>query len=319
MLDVFLLHLNINPGMFGSGASIITISDALDVYVLSLLPSVPAVYAGLFLLKLIKQPRKESTRALGASIGVGILLSSFYDLIKETAGISTGTLRNLTDVFNVIVLSAVLLSFIGISHASKKRSGDGNNDNNPTDTKSEASTINGANKLRTTMTAIAVPLVYSWAALGVGLHSVGEGIIMGYDFSTSATSMSPAQTSSFVLHKIGEGFTIGVLIMFSRGVGGDSNNNSNNTSSSKRYTLHTLAIGAIAAVPTVAGAAMGYALFPSTLSTYFFAASAGATIFIITRLAYLAANIRQHGSLVIIGILIGFLFFYFSGILHQFE
>lgn len=82
---------------------------------LSFLASVPAIYAGLFLSKLIKPFRKlTSTKTLAASISIGILFASFYDLTKETAGIGTGTLRNVTDVINVIAFSAVLLIFIAL-------------------------------------------------------------------------------------------------------------------------------------------------------------------------------------------------------------
>lgn len=47
--------------------------------------SVPAIYAGLFLLKIIK-PIKKSTlyKVLAGSIGIGILFASFYDLAKGT-------------------------------------------------------------------------------------------------------------------------------------------------------------------------------------------------------------------------------------------
>ncbi|MGH9876128.1 MAG: hypothetical protein ACRD5H_00690 [Nitrososphaerales archaeon] len=284
----------------GKTGWIISISDAADVYLLSFLASVPAIYAGLFLLKLVKPTaRRESTKALAASIGVGILLASFYDLTKETAGISTGVLRSVEEAFNVITFSAVLLGFIALYAYTKRRDSANNVNDNDNPSAVVGTSINNLK----TATTVPLVLTYAWAILGVGLHSMGEGIIMGYDFSTGATSLSPSQISSFVLHKIGEGFTIGVLTMY----------NHNNTTSKNR---HLLATGAIAAVPTMAGAAMGYALFPSILSTYLFAAAAGATIFIITIFVTLMASPRYS---VPIGILVGFLFMYFSGVLHQFE
>lgn len=255
----------------------ITISDTLDVYLLSLLASVPAIYIGLFFLKLIKA-RGESTKALAASISVGILLASFYDLTKGTAGIGTGVLKSVTDVFNVITFSAVFLGFIALYTYTKTKIVKNNND----------------------CTIDLLILTYAWTIFGIGLHSTGEGIIIGYDFATGVTSLSLAQISSFVLHKIAEGFTIGVLIIYGA-----------------LKNRHALATGVIAGIPTVIGTAMGYALLPPTLHTYFFAASLGATIFIIIRLIHLITSSRYNG--ILIGILAGFLFMYFAGVLHQFE
>ena len=281
-------------GILGLGNIIIT--DQLYVFLLSFLASIPAIYAGLFLLKLIK-PLTESialTRAIVASISIGILFASFYDLTKETAGIGTGVLKSLIDVFSIIVFSAVLLSFIALHSYTNKTSGANNTTNNDVD-----------NPTIITSTSKTIPLVliYAWAILGVGSHSIGEGIIMGYDFSTGATSLSTAQISSFILHKIGEGFTIGVLVTYGL-----------------FKNRHLLPMGAFAGVPTIVGAVMGFALFSPTLATYFFASAAGATIFIITRFVYLTTTTSsRYSNGMLVGILAGFLFMYFSGVLHQFE
>ncbi|MGH9925371.1 MAG: hypothetical protein ACRD5B_08330, partial [Nitrososphaeraceae archaeon] len=264
IIDFISLH--IVAGESGTGAAII-ISDSLDVYLLSFLASVPAIYAGLFLSKIIK-PIKKSTsyKVLAGSIGIGILFASFYDLAKGTAGLGTGTLRNVTDVLNIITFSAVLAIFIAVYAYTTKINNVNKNNNRQADDIT-ATTGNSLSSAITTVSTVTIPLIliYVWSIFGVGSHSIGEGIIMGYDFATGSTSLSPAQISSFILHKIGEGFTIGVLLLFS-------------LVNKNRYIFIT---GAIAGLPTILGAGAGYALFPPSIATYFFAAAVGATISII--------------------------------------
>lgn len=262
MLDA--LHIEFGKGL------VISISDPLDVYLFSLLASLPAIYAGIFWFKFIRT-KSEHSKDFAIYLAIGILLASLYDLTKETAGLSGSTLRSGTDALNVLAFSIALLGFIGI-HAYTK-------------------SANNAS----------VPLItaYIWAIVGVGLHSVGEGAIMGYDFSTGATSLSGFQISSFALHKAGEGFTIGILLM--RG---------------NLTAKHAIPTGLFAGLPTIAGAGLGFLGIPAIFATYFFAAAMGATIFVITKFVRLGWNAKQS---TLVGILIGFLYMYFAGVLHQFE
>lgn len=259
--------LDIELGEKGLG---ISISDPLGVYLFSILASLLAIYAGIFWFKFIRS-KSEPSKDFAIYLAVGILLASLYDLTKETVGLSGSTLRSPADALNVLAFSIALLGFIGI-HAYTK-------------------SANNAS----------VPLVtaYIWAIVGVGLHSVGEGAIIGYDFGTGATSLSGFQISSFTLHKAGEGFTIGMLLM--RG---------------NFPTKHAIPTGVLAGLPTIAGAGLGFSGIPAVFATYFFAAAMGATIFVITKFVRLTWNAKQT---TLIGVLIGFLYMYFAGVLHQFE
>lgn len=259
--------LHIELGEKGLG---IIISDPLDVYFFSLLASLPAIYAGIFWFKFIRS-KSEASRDFAIYLAIGILLASLYDLTKETAGLSGSTLRSPADAFNVLAFSIALLGFIGINAYTKS--------------------VNNAS----------VPLItaYIWAIVGVGLHSVGEGAIMGYDFSTGATSLSGFQIASFTLHKAGEGFTIGMLLM--RG---------------NFATKHAIPTGVLAGLPTLVGVGLGFSGIPAVFATYFFAAAMGAIIFVITKFVRLTGSVKQT---TVIGVLLGFLYMYFSGVLHQFE
>lgn len=248
----------------------ISITDPFDIYLFPLLASLPAIYAGIFWFKFIRS-KSEASKDLAIYLAIGILLASLYDLTKETAGLSGSTLRSPADAFNVLAFSIALLGFIGI-HAYTK-------------------SANNAS----------LPLLtaYIWAILGVGLHSVGEGAIIGYDFSTGATSLSGFQIASFALHKAGEGFTIGILLM--RG---------------NFTTKHAIPTGILAGLPILVGAGMGFSGIPAVFATYFFAAAMGATIFVITKFVRLTGSLKQTTA---VGVLIGFLYMYFAGVLHQFE
>ncbi|MGH9953507.1 MAG: hypothetical protein ACRD5J_17955, partial [Nitrososphaeraceae archaeon] len=237
-------------------------------------------------------------------IGIGILFASFYDLAKGTAGIGAGTLRNVTDVINVITFSAVFAIFITLYAYTTKKNNVNKDNNRHADI--TATTANSPSSATATIGTVTIPLIliYAWSIFGVGSHSIGEGIIMGYDFATGSTSLSPAQISSFILHKIGEGFTIGVLLIFSL----------------VNKNRHILILGAIAGLPTILGAGAGYALFPPTVATYFFAAAVGATISIIIIFVHvLLTTTASRYNILLIGILAGYLFMFLSGVLHQFE
>lgn len=255
------------------------INDILDVFILVFIATVPGIFIGLFILKALKV-RSASIKIFAINISIGILFASLYDLFKSTSGISTGSLKTASDVYNIVFFLIIFLGFnLMYRHINKKHQ---NNQNN-----NYVSTI--------------VYSAYLWALLGVGLHSMGEGIVIGYDFRTGATSLSFAQVSSFVLHKIGEGFTMSIFVVFG-----------------KLRNLHIFVIGSISTFPILIGSLMGYSLFSPSIATYFFAGAAGATVFIITKFITMVNNTNLY-SKASWGILIGFLFMYLSGVVHQFE
>lgn len=225
------------------------------------------IYVGLFLPRLSRW--EGGKKAFLYGVGIGILFVSFFDLAKETAGISTSTLRGPLDVFNVLSLAFGLLAFLVLFSKEWNE------------------------RISSSL------LLYLWALLGVGFHGVGEGIVIGYDFLTGATVFSFAQITSFVLHKVGEGITIGILLR-ERGDG----------------IGHAGLSGLVAGSPAFLGALAGILGMPSYASTFFFAVSAGATIFMATKFASLAGGTTSR---TVVGIFVAFLYMYVSGVLHQFE
>jgi ZIP family zinc transporter len=242
-----------------------------DPYVaapLSLMVGLIPVLIGVFMISILKG-WKPGRRLLLSGLATGILFASFFDLMKGTAGLSSSTLKNITDVLNVFAFSIAFVVFY-LSHRIL------------------------ANGVR------AIGVAYLWAVLGIGFHSVGEGIIIGYDFATGFTILSIAQTLSFTLHKLAEGITLGVLMY----------------SSSKVRLVHPIIGGVVAGVPVAIGTLLGLVGLPEGTSTIFFAAASGATVYVIANLFQMGAERRAVFPL---GMLIGFLYMYFAGVLHQFE
>ncbi len=228
-----------------------------------------AIYAGLALPKLLgRWTASKSTLLLAA--GIGVLLAAFFDLLKETAGIGTSTLRSPTDVVDLVAFGIGLLVFLAVHASAGRRAGH----------------------------VGSVALLYLWALIGIGFHGAGEGIVIGNDFLTGATVLSVFQVSSYLLHKIGEGFTIGLLFV----QGG--------------YAWRDGVLsGLLGGLPTFFGVLAGLSGLPGEALTILFAASAGATMFMVIRFATFT---RRPTPQMILGAFLGFLYMFLSGVLHQF-
>jgi ZIP family zinc transporter len=205
-------------------------------------------------------------RVILSGLSVGILGASFFDLVKETAGLSGSTLKSSLDLTNVAAFSAALLALLVVHRWSQGAGG-----------------FAGS--------------LYGWAILGIGLHSLGEGVTIGYDFSTGFTLLSLPQVSSFLLHKVAEGLTIGALLY-----------------SSKASIASSVPLGIVAGIPVALGTVFGLTGLPVGVSTIFFAGAAGATLYAMVNLYPV-----DRRSAFAVAILLGFIYMYLSGVLHQFE
>lgn len=147
------------------------------------------------------------------------------------------------------------------------------------------------------------PFVAYLFALGIGFHSFGEGVVAGYDLSAEYTSTLPQtvlQALSFSFHKLSEGFIISMPFLF----GG-----------SKRAMVSS---GLVAGIPLLLGTLLGFSGISGIVTSYSFAAGAGATTYILVRLAHSSYGLRGSWSLYL-GVLAGLLFMYFAGWMHSIE
>ncbi len=141
-------------------------------------------------------------------------------------------------------------------------------------------------------------------ALGIGFHSFSEGVVIGldlladYDFTLLQRF---AQTMSFLLHKFSEGLIISVPLLF--------------VTSKTSKVIFNLTL--ISILPLIFGSMFGFLGYGS-LASYFFSAGAGSLIYILYRFGRIFNNISER-RIIYLGIIIGILYMYSSGIIHSIE
>jgi zinc transporter ZupT len=142
--------------------------------------------------------------------------------------------------------------------------------------------------------------VASLIALGIGLHNLGEGLVIGTAYSTGEIALGTFLVIGFLLHNTTEG--LGIVAPLA----------------SSRPSVRQLAVlGAVAGVPTIAGAWIGGFSYSPVLTTLFFAIGAGAIIQVLWELWKLFAR-RSAGGLTrplnAIGLLTGMIIMYVTGL-----
>lgn len=142
-------------------------------------------------------------------------------------------------------------------------------------------------------------LLAVWWALGVGLHSLAEGIVVGHNLTLGwDQAFRPLALLSFVLHKLVEGLSVAVLLSRGRLAG---------------MPLQIL-LASVAALPLTAGALLGAARLGAQASSIFYALGAGTVAFILP--AFAASRARQPVAWTVAGAA-GFLFIAVAALLHE--
>ncbi len=238
------------------------------VILLSTIGGLLPIFLGLIIAKLASA-RRNRFKAYGPALSLGIVLSIFYDLLQETAGLQLGYLNPIPQATTVIMFLIGLLALKLLPAKTGRRE-----------------------------IQLAATLAYGWA-VGIGLHGVGEGIIVGFGFITGqAAFMNVNQILSFALHKIGEGFTLGTLLAIS-------------TQRTQSWT----ASGFIAGIPVGLGSILGFLTKTAEVSTYAFAIGAGFAAYFVIQFSRLLTRTDQVAY---VAVAAGFLYMYFAGLLHQF-
>jgi zinc transporter ZupT len=144
------------------------------------------------------------------------------------------------------------------------------------------------------------------ASLGIGLHSMGEGVEIGsfilYSYLTNSTSNLIAAIGGFgpgvayVLHKLLEGFVLGVFAALAKA----------------RFSRIAL-LGAVSGISTVIGITLGFST--PINATYFFAIGGAAAVYIEYKLISRIAN-EKPVLLYVTFTLIGFYCMYLAGLFH---
>ncbi|NIR42768.1 MAG: metal transporter [Gemmatimonadetes bacterium] len=104
-------------------------------------------------------------------------------------------------------------------------------------------------------------------ALGIGLHNLGEGLAIGSAYSVGAISLGAFLVVGFAIHNTTEG--LGIVAPVAK----------------ERPSLwHLVTMGAIAGVPTIAGAWIGGFNYRPDLAVFFLALGAGAVLQVVWEL-----------------------------------
>jgi zinc transporter ZupT len=147
-------------------------------------------------------------------------------------------------------------------------------------------------------------------AIGIGLHNFGEGLAIGAAYALGEAALGALLIVGFALHNTTEGLAIVAPL------GGT------------RTGLGSLALlGAVAGIPTIAGAWIGGFVYSPTLAVVFLAVGAGAIAQVVIQIVRALGGARKRGSEapplaprlrsgpVLAGLLAGFAVMYLTGLL----
>ena len=137
-------------------------------------------------------------------------------------------------------------------------------------------------------------------AVGIGLHSFGEGMIIGNSLASQVPIFelsSIFQGVSFSIHKFLEGFTLAVFF------------------ESQPRVKTALICMALASSPLLIGIPFGMSTYPAIFANLFFAAGAGAVIFMVLQLAPML-KASGIGYAALFGFVLGFLLVYVGTLIH---
>ncbi len=243
------------------------------------------LFIGLFAPRLLWHLSGRSTRSLSflAAISAGIIFWFFFDAIGDAAqlDVNQGFQGDYTHPLLAALFAAGLLALFALDRRQSPKNQSGGDPNS--------------------IVTIAFPAA-AVAALGIGFHALGEGLTIGSklpsapDILEAIGGLSPGV--AYVLHKLLEGFVIGVLALIA------------SSATSRKLGV----LGALAGIPTMIGFFLG---LPGVLdSTYFFALGAAGAVFI--ELKLIPQIIRRGPEYwSVISLLLGFYAMYFAGLFHS--
>lgn len=203
-----------------------------------------------------------------AAFGLGLLLWLFLDLVDESARLGR---ESLDPAYQASLVGAFLLGALLLA---------------------------GTHHLGGGRAAAWLPALL-WS-VGVAFHTFGEGVVAGHEAvrGTHLLEVAWTQSLSYALHKVAEGFTVGLLLPRSRGW--------------RWPSLLALVMG----LPVAAGGLLGPSL-GGVASVYAFALGGGAALYPLTLIGRQAFN-RASPLGATLGLAAGVLALYAAGVIHQY-
>lgn len=134
-------------------------------------------------------------------------------------------------------------------------------------------------------------------ATGIGLHNFGEGLALGASYAAGQFGLTALLVLGFALHNGTEGFGIAMPV-----------------SGTKVGIRAILLMGFVAGVPTIFGSLVGSLAYSNALGTLFFAAAAGALLFVVVQFIKVTYSVEKSLSH-LASMMLGILLMYFTGLL----
>ncbi len=138
-------------------------------------------------------------------------------------------------------------------------------------------------------------------ALGIGLHNLGEGLAIGSAYSVGAISLGAFLVIGFAIHNTTEG--LGIVAPIAQ---------------EGPALWHLLALGAVAGLPTIAGAWIGGFTYQPGLAVFFLALGAGAIFQVVYEIGKLIRRESEAGwtaPLNALGLVAGLVIMYTTALL----
>ena len=137
-------------------------------------------------------------------------------------------------------------------------------------------------------------------ALGIGLHNLGERLVIGAAYTSGEIALGTFLVLGFLLHNTTEG--LGIVAPIAR---------------ERPRLRHLVLLGALAGVPTVLGAWVGAFTYSPLWTTLFFAIGVGAiaqVVYELWRLFARRAETTLAAPLNAAGLILGLLIMYTTGL-----
>ncbi len=217
------------------------------------------------------------------ALSSGIMFWFFLDVMNDAVllDVNQGFTGGFTQALLAGSFAVGLLLLFGLERFSKATSDEGRR-------------RNGASFVGLSFTVAAT------VALGIGFHSLAEGVEIG-SLVPSASSMIEAIGGlsagvAYVLHKLLEGFVIGTIAAVAR-----------------LKSLRVATLGLISGLPTVVGLLLAISM--PVNSTFFFALGGPATIYVEYKLIPNIVD-KDNMLLCVVAVLLGFYSMYLAGLFH---
>lgn len=234
----------------------------------------------------------ERVQLLFAAIAAGLLVWFLVDVLGDAAllGVNQGFRSGQNYLSHIVLAGMFALGLLFLFWLEKSLISQPGLEDSATPERGQAFTIRHL--------GYAVALA---AALGIGFHAFGEGIDIGSKIPPATTILDAiggiSAGTAYVLHKLFEGFVVGVFAVLARSATG------------KRLGV----LGLLSGIPTILGFFVGLPGIVDT--TYFFALGAAGGVYAELRLIPVFSG-RDIKYGLIIAFLIGMYAMYTAGLFH---